>query len=252
MEKNQISNLIALNESQTRNFEEFQKMIMLVRKDGNKKSLSVKLFKENDISETYFVTFKEDCKKLYSAIELYIKSEFKVDSNVLNEMKSKIFEQWKILLNYTKENEKIHVNTSHIDVLIGFTRTLTNDSNFIGAKKAIAINSESNFRKKVEIILGIILDKADVIDSEKLMVLRKEKSLINKIDKCSSKIDSLCKEISTKKDSLKLEKKAETKAYIQAEINVLEETLVNTDTNKKKFEVELINLKKADKVESIA
>lgn len=186
METNKTNNFI-----ETRSFEKLQEMLLNARQNSNKNTLSLKQFKEAGINEVIFETYKKDVEKLYNSTVKYIVYKYsnEVDEKQLKSLRSKIFDNYKMLLGYTKDiNEVIIVNSNDIEDIISYAKKFMNDNDNL---KNNAINSVNMFRKNIEIMLGIKLANKQVLTKEEATIIRKTRNLTKKINNLTEKLKDI-------------------------------------------------------------
>lgn len=186
METNKTNNFI-----ETRSFEKLQEMLLNARQNSNKNTLSLKQFKEAGINEVIFETYKKDVEKLYNSTVKYIVYKYsnEVDEKQLKSLRSKIFDNYKMLLGYTKDiNEVIIVNSNDIEDIISFAKKFMNDNDNL---KNNAINSVTMFRKNIEIMLGIKLANKQVLTEDEATIIRKTRNLTKKINNLTEKLKDI-------------------------------------------------------------
>lgn len=180
-------------------YAELRPVIVDAHNAGNKKAISKKDIEDYpDVRATAFTQWEARCKLLRDATFFYVqkKKNARFDNDITAEdiqsAREKIYPMWKELLSFgekSKYAKELRCSEADVEDLIGFVWKFVDT----GKGTAETVVKETEFRKKVESLLGCIIARNAVLDDIERETLSKYRKALSRQTKAQDKIDELNK-----------------------------------------------------------
>lgn len=175
--------------------------------NGNRGAIKSEAAILNNVTESQFAIYKDSISVLYEALCDYVRygksKDFMTNpmehEKALKERRNKVFDLWRQILDWgeaEKDQRRIIVHPRDIEDLMTvvqrFQANAVNtdmDENFV-AQKVWATVPEGIFRNKVETILGIRMNQAEVMTDNEREFLRALNKLVGTIRKNNANIEA--------------------------------------------------------------
>ncbi len=225
--------------------------IIEARNRGNRAAINVKLCDELGISSVHFDLYVSNVVVLHKAACEYmrvINSPISTDKAREDAIKP-VYTAWKTLLacgEKSKDKKILHVNPSDIGNIVAHVSKFMNDSANIDfskefcAKKVWATKPFMQFRKNVEIDIGIRIAQAEVMTDEQRELIQFQTRKVSKISQVEEKIAKDKKQLEELKKQVAAAKGKEIKAYLNGQIKTLETTIESCKESVIKLNKELL------------
>lgn len=230
-------------------YADMRKAIVAAHNEGNKKAIDAQRVADLGINATSFNTWTARVKLLRDATFDYVakKRGYKYDKGItaeqVTEAREKIYPMWKELLSYgerSKYAKELKCSEADVEDLVGFVWKFYNT----GAGTAEICVKETDFRKKVESLLGCAIAKNDILSEDDRETLSKYSKLISGCRKADKKIE----EHTEKRKGLEFARKGAPKTE-EKFIEYLDGKIAEIDKEIKEIEAE--KAKKEEKIDAM-
>lgn len=180
-------------------YAELRPVIVDAHNAGNKKAISKKDIEDYaNVRATAFTQWEARCKLLRDATFFYVQkkknSRFddSITANDIQEAREKIYPMWKELLSFgekSKYAKELRCSEADVEDLVGFVWKFIDT----GKGTAETVVKETEFRKKVESLLGCIIARNAVLTDDEREKLSKYRKALSRQTKAQDMIDELNK-----------------------------------------------------------
>lgn len=226
------------------NMNEMRPALVKAHEMGNRKLINAELCAALGVSQAHFAMYDAGMTNLFKAVSEYVRlynAPRETDTEV-KAAREKIFPLWKAVLacgEPDKFSNELRVDAADVEHLAEWaTRAIDSqndlsfggDENFVSSK-VYAVSREKQFRKCVEINLGIRIAGLEVLTDEKRDFLGNERKLCSKIKKGNARITEHESRIAAIQLKAKKYKSAEAKAEAASEIELLTKAVEDIKTS---------------------
>ena len=194
-----MANTKTNNETIKNLYAELRPVIVDAHNAGNKKAISKKDIEDYaNVRATAFTQWEARCKLLRDTTYVYVtkKKNSRFDNTItesdIKEAREKIYPMWKELLSFgekSKYAKELRCSEADVEDLIGFVWKFVDT----GKGTAETVVKETEFRKKVESLLGCIIARNAVLTEEEREILSKYQKALRTQTKAQDRIDEFNK-----------------------------------------------------------